>query len=209
MLALAIAPPARAATQDPRVSLLEAVQHNNPRAIRKLLAAGVSADIREKNYGPAIVMAAKLEAWDALAALADAPRIDLDASDAKGQSALMMAAIQGNRPAVELLLSRRARVDGAGSWTALHYAAARGHAEIARVLILHGANLDARSANGTTPAMLAARHAFYNTLELLAQMGADLSLRNDAGLGVIEYLAAHGEDARIAQVRKWIASDGR
>lgn len=195
--------------EDPRIALLEAVRLDDAATVRRLLAAGVSPNLRETTHGPAIVMAAKLDSFKSLAELARAPGADLEAVDSSGQTALMMAAIKGHAPSVALLLERGARVDNPDGWTALHYAASGGHAEVARMLILRGANLDARSANGTTPVMLAARHQHFSAMELLADMGADLAARNDRHMGVIEYLERHGETARIAAIRERIARRGR
>lgn len=191
--------------EDPRIALLEAVRLDDADTVKRLLAQSVSPNLREKTHGPAIVMAAKLGSFRALAELARAPGIDLEASDSSGQTALMMAAIKGHAPSVKQLLERGARVDSPEGWTALHYAASGGHVEVARMLILHGANLDARSANGTTPVMLAARNKQFSAMELLADMGADLASRNDGGRGVIEYLESHGETERIAAIRELIA----
>lgn len=196
---LVIAGPLHA--EDPRIALLEAVRRDDGATVTALLARGVSPDTREKTNGPAIVMAAALGSWRALAALAQAPHIDLEAVDAKGQSALMLAALAGHLPSVEQLLGRGAKVDGTSPWTALHYAAAQGRTEVARTLVLHGANLDARSANGTTPAMLAARQNNMTTLELLAGFGADLDARNERGWSVANYLEAQGEAGREAGLR--------
>lgn len=190
--------------EDLRIALLEAIKLDDADKVRRLLAQGISPNLREKTHGPAIVMAAKLQAFRVLAALAEAPGVDLEAADQSGQTALMMAAIAGHQPSVKLLLDRRAKVDSPG-WTALHYAASRGHTDVARMLIMRGANLDARSANGTTPVMLAARNKNFSTMELLADMGADLAARNDGGRGVIEYLASHDETQWIAEIKERIA----
>ena len=191
--------------EDPRVELLEAVRLDDAVTVKRLLAAAVSPNLREKTHGPAIVMAAKLDSFASLAELARAPEVELDATDSSGQTALMLAAIKGHAPSVSLLLERGARVDSRQGWTALHYAAAGGHTEVARILILHGANLDARSDNGTTPAMLAARQKQFSTLELLADTGADLAAVNERGMNVIRYLEAHGEKERAADIRERIA----
>lgn len=193
-----------ARASDPRIAMLEAIRLDDADAVRRLLGQGVSPNLREKTHGPAIVMAAKVDSFRSLALLAVAPGVELEATDESGQTALMMAAIKGHEPSVKLLLERGARVDSDG-WTALHYAASRGHTGVARMLILRGANLDARSANGTTPVMLAARNEHFNTMELLADMGADLTARNESGRGVIEYLEAQNEKERIARIRERIA----
>ena len=184
--------------------MLEAIRLDDADAVRRLLGQGVSPNLREKTKGPAIVMAAKVASFRSLALLAVAPGIDLEATDESGQTVLMMAAIKGHEPSVKLLLERGARVDSDG-WTALHYAASGGHTGVARMLILRGANLDARSANGTTPVILAARNEHFNTMELLADMGADLTAHNESGRGVIEYLEAQNHNERIADIRERIA----
>lgn len=191
--------------EDPRIALLEAVRLDDVDTVKRLLAASVSPNLREKAHGPAIVMAAKLDSFASLAELARAPGVDLEATDSTGQTALMLAAIKGHARSVSLLLERGAKVDGRAGWTALHYAASGGHVEVARILIRHGANLDARSDNGTTPAMLAARQKQFSTLELLADTGADLAAVNERGMNVIRYLEAHGEKERAADIRERIA----
>lgn len=191
--------------EDPRIALLEAVRLDDADTVKRLLGQSVSPNLREKTHGPAIVMAARLESFKALAVLARAPDIDLEARDASGQTALMMVAIKGHEPSVELLLDRGAKIDNKPDWTALHYAASSGQDAVVRLLVRRGANMDARSANGTTPIMMAARNKNFGTMELLADLGADLTARNDGGRGVLEYLAAHQEADRIADMRERIA----
>ena len=199
MAALASAANARAAG-DPRIALLEAIRANDAATVRRLVAAGVDVDIREKKAGPALVMAAHEGSFDALQALLAARRIDLEARNAKGETALMLAAARGHLPAVQRLIARGAQVNQTG-WTALHYAASGGHVDIIRVLLEEAAYIDAESPNGTTPLIMATRQKMYSAMELLVAEGADPTLRNEAGFRAIDYLKGYGETARM----HWLA----
>src|SRR3970282_2685795 len=86
--------------------------------------------------------------------LAAKPRVD--ARNAYGETALMLAALRGHADIVEMLLAHGAEVNQSG-WTPLMYAAANSHLDIARKLISRGAKVDAAAENGTTALMMAAR----------------------------------------------------
>lgn len=204
--AMAWPQPGRAA-EDPRIEFLEAVKHDDAGTVGRLLAAGVSPNLREKTAGPAIVMAAKEKSYAALSVLAGARGLEIDATDDHDQTALMIAAIQGNFAAVERLILQGASVNRRG-WTPLHYAAVGGNLDVIRILLRHGARVDAPSPNRTTPVMMAARHKNYTAMELLADAGADLTARNDAGFGVLDYLERYQEAGQIAAIKARIARRG-
>jgi ankyrin repeat protein len=109
------------------------------------------------------------------------PGVELDRTAQNGNTALMMAAFKGHKAAVQTLLAKGAAVNRPG-WTALHYAAAGGHADIARLLIASKANLDSPSPSGITPLMIAAREGMEATVAVLLEAGADTTLRNNEAL---------------------------
>ena len=84
---------------------------------------------------------------------------ELDAKDAKGRTALHMAAAQGHMAAMIQLLAAGADVGGgaeAGKHeTPLHWAALRGHVEAIKLLVGEGASLEARDGGQMTPLELA------------------------------------------------------
>lgn len=117
---------------------------------------------------------------------------DVDATDAWGLSPIGLAAHSGFAELAELLLERGADPDVAGApFSALHAAILRRDEQVARILLAHGADPNARIANwtptrrasadwsihpslvGATPFWLAARLSQPGVMRLLAQHGAD------------------------------------
>ncbi|MGW8283955.1 MAG: ankyrin repeat domain-containing protein, partial [Gemmatimonadota bacterium] len=70
--------------------------------------------------------------------------------------------------------------DGSGR-TPLHYAASRGHAAVAGLLLDSGADIDATEEDGETPLHFAAWRSETGTGALLIERGADLEIRNHWG----------------------------
>ena len=77
----------------------------------------------------------------------------------------------------------RARRQGAPQrLSPLHYAATGNEPKIVALLLDRGAPIDARSPNGSTPLMMAARYGAEGSVDLLLARGADKQLRNDLDL---------------------------
>jgi hypothetical protein len=84
--------------------------------------------------------------------------------------------------ALKWLLEHGAVLNREGNyWGALHYAVFNGHLELARDLIGRGAEVNARSPNGSTPLMLAAREGREELAKVLLESGADTKAKNDWG----------------------------
>jgi ankyrin repeat protein len=116
-------------------------------------------------------------AVDALQRLLDAGA-DIDARDSHGQTALMIAAVEGRRQTVEWLVAHRASLDRTAKYglSALMLAVVNGHADIVRALTDAGASLDLRGTGA---------HGFAGKTAL------DLALaRNDGP--VVETLRSRG-----------------
>jgi ankyrin repeat protein len=174
-----------AATAEQTASFFRAVQIDDPGTVKSLLAAGVNPNMQNPVGGePALVIAAREGSMRVLRALLDSPGIQVDATAMNGNTALMMAAFKRNRAAAEALLARGAAVNRPG-WTPLHYAAASGDEDIARLLIKRGAKIDAVSppASGAyTALMLAAREGHPDMVAFLTEQGANPKLTNTEGL---------------------------
>jgi ankyrin repeat protein len=181
---LASAAPAHAAAEaahsDDAVAFFRAVQVDDERTVRALLARGLDPNLREPERGEAgLIVALRYEAAAVIGLLLEHPGLKLEEQAANGNTALMMAAYQKNKPAVQALLAKGAQVNRPG-WTALHYAAASGDLEIMRLLLERHAYIDAESPTGTTPLMLAAREGQEEAVQLLLEEGADATLKDRA-----------------------------
>ena len=116
----------------------------------------------------------------------------------EGETPLLAASRAGSLPAVRLLLARSADVNAAEKFqgtTALMYAAAEGHLDVAGALLEAGADPNKQGkitaltqrknadhpTGGMTALMFAARNGNEPMVRLLAGKGADLNLKNGDG----------------------------
>jgi hypothetical protein len=108
---------------------------------------------------------------------------DIHRTNRFGETALMLAAWKNRKEALRWLLDHGARPNrGDGNereWTALHYATFGGHADLVDTLLNSGADINARSTNGSTVVMMAAREGHADLAKRLLEAGANPALRND------------------------------
>ena len=191
---IAIAPTASAtATGD----LFKAVSIDDLRATRRLLQDHEVDPHAVDARGDTILIAAlRNDAQRIVAYLIADPATDVNATDPAGETPLMIAAYRKQAGYIDPLLDRGAAVNGSG-WSALHYAAAVGAGDIVAVLLKHGAAIDARSPNGTTPLMMAARGRFDEVSRQLVQAGADPTAVNESHLTASDF-AKRASDPELA-----------
>ena len=79
----------------------------------------------------------------------------------------------------------------------LHAAATSGDAEQLSVLIEHGAKVDARAPDGSTPLHTAARHGQSAAVAALVEAGANPDVRNDDDATPVHLAATAGDAASI------------
>ena len=119
-----------------------------------------------------------------------------------GVTALMKAANRADVVAIKEILMSSVDVDAEDSsgWTALMYAAASGHAEPVQLLLASKANPNHMSLHGDTPLMASAISRSFD--EDLARAGADLNVKNSAGITALMILAATGEVDEVRDALK-------
>ncbi|MFC5478393.1 ankyrin repeat domain-containing protein, partial [Massilia suwonensis] len=138
-------------------TFFRAVQLDDAKTVGEMLGSVVNANQPNPIGGePGLVQALREDAMKVVKVFLEHPGTNLETKAGNGNTALMMAAFKRNRPAVELLLAKGAKVNQPG-WTALHYAAAAGDDDIVRLLLARGAKVDAVSppkSGGYTPMMM-------------------------------------------------------
>ena len=178
-----------------------AVKNNRADVVKKMLAEGYSPNIKMPNGDPALVYAIRADNERVIPLLLKAKGIDVDQSNAAGESALMVAAYKKNIELVNELLAKGAIVDRASGWSPLHYAAAAGSTELVDLFLSKGANPNVRTAAGVTPLFMAARIAHRPSVEHLLKAGARKDLCNDRGQSPADMVKANQTtlDTKLAE----------
>jgi ankyrin repeat protein len=159
--------------------LIHAVNNDDERTVAELLKRGVDVNSVGPNGDSLLMLAARHGRPPMVKLVLDAqPRVN--ARNAYGETALMVATFRGHTDVVRQLLARGAEVNHPG-WTPLSYAAAQNRMDIARILMSQGAQINAQAENGTTALMMAAYEGHLSMVLLLMEHGADLALRNRDG----------------------------
>jgi ankyrin repeat protein len=105
------------------------------------------------------------------------------------------AAMKGDKEAVRSLVKQAADVNAAqgDGTTALHWAALRGDAEMAQMLLYAGANVHAKTRIGSyTPLFMAAKNGTAPIVDLLLKAGADANYKGTDGLTPLMMAAMSG-----------------
>lgn len=204
-LTLAAAAGAQATPVD---DLVIAAEMNDPRAVLALLKKGVDPNLTDDRGRTALFTAVREGSQKALESLLADPRTQVDAVNADGETPLMLAAVRGSLPAAKALVKRGAAVNRKG-WTPLHYACSGPDNGVAAFLIAEGAELNARSENGTTPLMMAARYGNGDLVPLLLKAGAEPRAANEQELTAADFAKRSGRERMAAELREAMAQRQR
>ena len=190
--------PVWAALPDP-VALGVALEMGNVDAARRWLDEGLDPNKEADRIGTGLMIGA----WEGNLAMMElflSRGADIHKVNRHGEQALQLAAWRGRTEAVRWLLDRGATVNRGGkAWSALHYAVFAGHGEIARLLMAHGADIDARAPNDSTVLMMAAREGKEDLAKMLIDAGANPRLANDRGDTALSWAMRNG-NYRIAKL---------
>lgn len=205
---LAVAMTVSCATGSPSVDFFRAVNVDNASGVQRLLQSGFDPNTLDERGHPALLLAVREGNDKVLATLLADPRTRVDAANGQGETALMLAALRGRVDHMQALVARGAAVQGQGgaegrAWTPLHYAvSADVDDQVSAWLLQRGAAVDARSPNGSTPLMMAARYGRESAARQLVAAGAQRQLQNDRGLSASDFARTAGRD-NLAQ---WLAT---
>ena len=115
-----------------------------------------------------------------------------------GETVLMRCAHTGNVETVKLLLAAEADVNAKENRqgdTALMWAVAQRHDDIARVLIAHKADVRARTSDGFTALMFAAQQGDADSAQMLLDAGADVNDVTPDGDSALLVASSSGHEA--------------
>lgn len=175
-----LAAPAWAAAPDPIIFGL-AVERGDTRSVKRWLDEGLDPEYQADRIGTGLMIAAwngNIEMMQIFLERGANPR----RANRHGEQPLQLAAWGGHAEAVQWLLARGSLLNRPDlNWGALHYAVFNGHDKLAQQLIQAGAEVNARSPNGSTPLMLAAREGREELARVLLEAGADAKAKNDWG----------------------------
>eukprot|EP00092_Neocalanus_flemingeri_P106095 GFUD01136081.1.p1 GENE.GFUD01136081.1~~GFUD01136081.1.p1 ORF type:complete len:2869 (+),score=812.68 GFUD01136081.1:304-8910(+) len=116
--------------------------------------------------------------------LLDEGRVSVHETTEEGESLLSLACSAGYYELAQVLLAMRANVEDRGmkgDCTPLMEAASAGHTDIVRLLIAHGADVNAQSSSGNTPLMYACAGGHEEVVRVLLEAGANVEDHNENG----------------------------
>ncbi|MBI5258636.1 MAG: ankyrin repeat domain-containing protein [Burkholderiales bacterium] len=171
----------------------KAVAMDDGSTLLTLLVRGFDPNARDESGQVALLLSLREGSFKAAEALMKSPQLQVDLANPAGETPLMMAALKGHGDWVERLVERGAQLNRPG-WSPLHYAATGPEPAIVRWMLDRGAAINARSPNGTTPLMMAARYGNEDAAVLLLARGADARLRNERNLGAGDFARMAGRD---------------
>ena len=178
---------------NPSVDFFRAVNVDNDRSVKDLLASGFDPNTANEKGQVGLYLALREESFKVAAALLAHPATRIDATTEADETPLMMAAMRGNLDWTQRLLDRGAAINRMG-WTPLHYAASGPEVAVVKLLLDRGAVIDAPSPNSTTALMMAARYGPHDSVELLLQRGANPKLRNQRQMTPADFASSVGRE---------------
>lgn len=176
-----------------------AVARDDAETVSSLLQRGFDPNSRDEKGQVALYLALREGSSKVVDTLLRHPQLQIDATNAAGETPLMIAALKGRIDSAQRLLERGAHVEREG-WTPLHYAASGPDATLVALLLDRGARIDSRSPNGSTALMMAARYGSDASVQLLLARGANAALRNERAMTAADFARTAGRDKLAAQL---------
>lgn len=198
ILGFAVLNPAKAA--DPKDFWFYII-NDRDQQLRDLLRSGMDPNRKSPNQQTPLTLAARENSWKAFDVLLASPKIDVNLPNSHNETPLMYTALVGDLPRTQQLLSKNANVNQTG-WSALHYAAIKGHSKIVSLLISKGAQVNQHSPDGDTPLISAVRSGDVDTVQALIRAGANPLLSNFKAQNAIETAKSEGRRSMATSLEK-------
>jgi ankyrin repeat protein len=170
-----------------------AVRTDDASGVAGLLERGFDPNAHDESGQSALSLAVREKSDRVVDVLLKHPQLDINSHNSVGETALMLAALQGRLELAQRLIEQGASISQDG-WNPLHYAATGPEPKIVALLLQRGAPIDAQSPNGTTALMMAARYGSEQSVTLLLAQHADATTRNERGLNAADFARLGGRE---------------
>jgi ankyrin repeat protein len=149
--------------------------------VEYLISKGANVNLKDKEGKTPLLWASSNSFENAKILISKGAKVNEAAND--GMTPFLQATLGVSSGKVPIEMCELLRKNGANinaelkrqsalKWTALHYAAANGDAELVKYLIKHGANVNKATGEGSTPLFLAKLGEFDEVIKILKNAGA-------------------------------------
>ena len=165
---------------DPSSQLLDAVLHEKPRVVRRLLDSRADPNVTGGKGETSLMIACQVQGEEERRTIVDLllhKGADVNIQDSWGQTALMKAVLQNDMETVEKLLLNRSNValEDSNGDCALCHAASSGSVGMTKVMVAEFTrrklNVDRKNMRGLTPLLLACQDGNIEVARILVQEG--------------------------------------
>ena len=177
----------------------EAMIRKDAAAIIALIDRGMDVNTVGRNGDSLLIQAIRQDMPELVDKLMGR-RARLNARNRSGETALSIAAFGGKLAYVQRLVEAGADVNFYG-WPPLTYAAFNGHHEIAVYLLKRGAEINAKTENGSTALFFAARNGHTEVVRLLLAHEADPMIANQNDETAVDAAIKGKHDDSLALLR--------
>jgi ankyrin repeat protein len=183
-------------TEDGQTAIMIASSKGHSECVRRLLAVdGIDLDAVDTNAWTALIFATNHNHEEIVSLLLE-HKANVNAKCHGQLTALMIASSNGRRECARILLDVDEIETGVvdiNGWTALHYAAKRGHGDIISLLLQKNADVDVQSNRHSTALMTALEEDKLECVRLLLAVdGIDVNAMDDDGATALSKAALKG-----------------
>ncbi|PFX12027.1 Ankyrin-2 [Stylophora pistillata] len=177
--------------------LIIGVCHGKLQGVKYLLERGANPLTKDR-HGRDSLSHASSRGSDVLDLLLShiANGFSVDSRDETGRTPLMNAALNSNVQAMKSLIKRGAdpSLMSHDGWNSLHFAAKNGDPDIIDLILTHVPDIESKTADGTTPLIIAVRFGKLQGVKYLLERGANPLSKDNCGRDFLSDASSRGSE---------------